>query len=184
MIRINLLPPEYRAQARQRQWVILGIFSGALVVAGMILFLLGRLALAASLQKQIRGLQGELSELQTVVNQIKQMDAARSEIQNKVNVIDKLGKKRLTYPILFDDFLALLPSGVWIINLQTSTKGSGLSLVFQAKAVSNVAIANWLSNLQASRYFHSPQIGPINYDAQSASFTLTCDYEHPAAAQG
>jgi len=188
MITINLLPSEYRALARQRQMIILSIFSAGLIASVMIMFLLGRITTAARLQSQIRGLDGELSQLQTVVTQIKQMDAARSLIQSKVDVIQKLDQKRLTYPILFDDFLTLLPSGIWIVSLQTTPEknASGFSLVITAKATSLTPISTWLNNLQTSRYFHSPQINTITSDAttQSDTFTLTCEYEHPAAAHG
>jgi Tfp pilus assembly protein PilN len=188
MITINLLPSEYRALARQRQMVILSIISAGVIASVMILFLLGRITKAARLQSQIRGLDGELSRLETVVTQIKQMDAARALIQSKVDVIQKLDQKRLTYPILFDDFLTLLPSGVWIVSLQTTPdkNGSGYSLVITAKATSLAPISTWLSNLETSHYFHSPQINSITSDAtsQSATFTLTCEYEHPAAVHG
>jgi type IV pilus assembly protein PilN len=180
MITINLLPQEYRAIARRRRIITLCVLAGAVAGILMIFFLVGRITYASRLEKRSRDLNQKLAQLQTVVNEIKQIEAARSELQNRVSLIQSLDQKRLVYPVLFDDFLTLMPAGVWITSFQTAPHGNGLTITLQAKANSNFAIANWISNLETSHYFQSPQIGPISYGDSTASFTLTCEYARAA----
>jgi len=184
MITINLLPPEYRAMARRRQVIMLCTLAGGAVGILMILFLAGQIARASRLEKRARVLEQELSKQQMVVNQIKQIDAARSELQNKVSLIQNLSQKRLVYPVLFDDFLALMPAGVWITSFQTTSHGNSLTITLQAKAASNFVVANWINNLETSHYFQSSLIGPITYEGSNASFTVTCEYARPAGSRG
>lgn len=184
MIRVNLLPPEYRALVKRRRIIVATVALAGFIVFIMMGFLAERKTYASKLERQRMEMGEELTQLQNKLGQMKQIEASRSTLQNRVNVIAGLNQKRLLFPVLFDDFLAEIPAGVWITSLQTSPQGNGFLLTVNAKANSNFALANWISNLEKSAYFKSPQIGPINYEASAASFVLTCNYEHPSPVKG
>jgi len=183
VIRINLLPPEYLARSRRQKLIVLGAAAYASVVGLMLVFFFSRQGHYLSLEKDRARLDAELTQLQVVVNRLKQIEAARAEIQNRINVIENLDQKRLIFPIMFDDFLSQVPSGIWITTFQTSPQGGGYNLTIDSHANSNYAIANWLSNLEKAAYFKSVVIGAISYSDSglitTAQFNLTCHYEHP-----
>jgi len=92
----------------------------------------------------------------------------------------------LIYPVFFEDFLPIIPSDVWVTNIQITEQANQMKVTMNANALSNFALATWLTNLQQSTHFSGVELGAISYTPTepgppTLSFTLTCIYQHQGA---
>lgn len=184
MIRINLLPPEYEiAQSQKEQRLILGSLGGILFVILMLVWVVKKNT-ASNLEEQIAQAETELKSFQIIVAQIQQIEADKNRLAAKSQAIKDLNRGRLLYPVLFEDLLPIIPSDVWITSLQISDQQNGqFRLSMNSNALSNFALATWLTNLQQSTNFSDIDLGGINYSKNSAGtntlgFVLNCSYRH------
>lgn len=182
MIKINLLPREIYAAKARRQLASLGIGAGVLIAVLM----LGYYALLkkkeTSLMKELDFARAEESKYQAIANEVAQLESKKQQLSTRYNVIQQLVTGTLVYPKFFEDFMALLPSDVWIGTLNTSTDASyGLSVSINAQALSTFAIADWLTNLQSSPLCGDVRMGPISVteDGDGRSlFTFTMNFTY------
>ncbi len=184
MIRINLLPPEYAAaQSKKEQQIIFG-GAGALVVAFLMIFWMIESRKAARLERQINDAEAELRKFQAIISQIESIEANKKQLTAKRDVIRNLNRSRLIYPVFFEDILPIIPSDVWVTNVIINEQGQGMKVTMTSNALSNFALATWLTNLQQSTHFSSVDLSPISYNnnpetgAQTLAFTITCTYQH------
>lgn len=183
MIRINLLPPEFvAAQDKKNQQVLLGTGGTAITVL-LLLFWVIKSRQAAALETKIQESEAELAKFQSIVSQIEKIEQDKAQLSAKRDVIQNLNRSRLVYPVFFEDLLPIIPSDVWVTNIQISEQGGAMRIVFASNAASNFALATWLSNLQQSTHFSGVELSPINYNSgetstQFLSFNITCTYQH------
>lgn len=183
MIRINLLPPEYAAaQAKKEQQVILGS-GGAVAVVILFLFWFGQSRKAARLDRQIQEADAELKKYQAIISQIDSIEASKRQLTAKRDVIRNLNRSRLVYPVFFEDLLPIIPSDVWVTNVQIIEQGAGMKVTMASSALSNFALATWLTNLQQSTHFSAVDLSPISYasndkNGQTLTFSISCMYQH------
>lgn len=183
MIRINLLPPEYdAAQSKREQQVLFG-GAGAIIGFFLLIFWFAKTREAAALQHKISEAQADLSKFQAIVSQIEKIEADKRVLSAKRDLIRNLNRSRLIYPVLFEDLLPIIPADVWINNIQIADRGgSPMRITMNSSALSNFAVATWLTNLQQSTHFTGIDLSAISYSntetSQTLSFTLTCTYQH------
>lgn len=185
MIRVNLLPPEYEAAQRKRERQIYFGGAGALAVlllAGVWLFQAHR---SSALETKILNAQAELAKYQAIVSQLEKIEQDKARLSAKREVIRGLNQSRLAYPVFFEDLLPLIPSDVWVNSINIVEQGGGnMKVTLNSQALSNFALATWLTNLQQAKHFTSLELSPISYAAreasggQSLSFILTGIYKH------
>jgi type IV pilus assembly protein PilN len=183
LIRINLLPPEYAAaQAKKEQQLILGTVAGVLVVF-LFLFWFIQSRRAARLERQIEEADAELRKFQAIISQIETIENSKKQLLAKRDVIRNLNRSRLIYPVFFEDMLPIIPSDVWVTNVQIQESGTAMKVVMASNALSNFALATWLTNLQQSTHFTNVELSPISYanndqGGQTLTFSITCSYQH------
>lgn len=183
MIRINLLPPEYEAaQAKKEQRILLSSVGGLSVVL-LLLFWGIQVRRVNALEKKVAETEANLREFQAIVSQIEQIEADKQRLAAKRDVIRNLNRSRLIYPVFFEDLLPVIPSDVWITNVQVTEQGTQMRISMNSFAHSNFALATWLTNLQQSPHFSNVDLGPISYSSNeqfgtTLSFTLSCVYQH------
>lgn len=185
MIRINLLPPEYEAaQAKREQQIYFG-GAGALLVILLAGFWLFQAHKASALETKILNAQAELAKYQAIVSQIEQIEQDKKRLSAKREVIRGLNQARLAYPVFFEDLLPIIPSDVWVTNVTLVEQGAGtIKVSMTAQALSNFALATWLTNLQQAKHYSAIELSSISYAAreasggQSLSFSITCVYKH------
>jgi Tfp pilus assembly protein PilN len=183
MIRVNLLPREIYAARAQQQIKVVGIGFGVLVVAILLAYYGSLVMKSKSLAKELVVAQAELQKYERIDAEVKAFQQQESALSSRYSVIQQLLKGTLTYPKFFEDFMALLPSDIWINRLGTVTDASyGLAVSLEAKSLTSFAIADWLSNLQASSLCSNVRLGTINVEDQGEgpgrlySFTLNFNY--------
>jgi Tfp pilus assembly protein PilN len=183
MIRINLLPREIYVEDAKRQikTIAVSVLSAvALLMIGIYLiqFNAKRKADAENIE-----LNTELRKYQAIVEQVEELSRTRDLLRARRDVIRQLLVGRLIYPKFFEDFMALLPSEVWLNSVDTTLDPQGVMAVnVTATSLSNFAIADWLTNLQSSPLCSSVVLGTITSQDQGEdkqpllSFTLTFRY--------
>lgn len=184
MIRINLLPPEYdQVQAKREQQVLFGGVGAVLVVFLAFIWVI-QARRASALEVKIVNAQAELAKFQAIVSQIEKIEKDKASLTAKRDVIRNLNRSRLVYPVFFEDLLPIVPSDVWVTSIQLVEQGTSMKVTMACNALSNFAIATWLTNLQQSRHFTGVDLSAISYTTsetvgqQQLGFTITCQYQH------
>jgi type IV pilus assembly protein PilN len=184
VIRINLLPPEFdAAQAKREQQVLFG-GAGAAIVLILACVWIFQARRAAALEVKIVNAQAELAKFQAIVSQIEKIEQDKARLTAKREVIRNLNRSRLVYPVFFEDVLPIVPSDVWVTSIQLVEQGASMKVSMNAQALSNFALATWLTNLQQSRHFSNIDLSAISYSSmsdtgiQTLSFSISCQYQH------
>jgi len=184
VIKINLLPPEIHVAEVQKQFSILGGIAGGILAVVLLGFWGMRHMQTVKLQKELTVANAELTKYQAIVDQVNQLEATRNQLRARYDVIQQLLKGRLIYPKFFEDFMAQLPSEIWVQSMQTSgdpQQKNRLNVSVSAQSLSSNAIADWLTNLHKCAYFSGVELGTISMQENSEgirtlSFTLRFAY--------
>jgi Tfp pilus assembly protein PilN len=184
MIKVNLLPREIYAARAQQQIKVVGIAVGAILVVALLAYYGSLFARAKSLAKELAEAQTELQKYERIDAEVKAFQQQESALSSRYSVIQKLLKGTLTYPKFFEDFMALLPSDIWVGRVATTTDSSyGLAVTVEAKALSSFAIADWLTNLLSSPFCSEVRLGAITVSEQGEglgslySFTMNFNFK-------
>jgi type IV pilus assembly protein PilN len=183
VIRINLIPPEYAAaQRKKEQQILIGSSSGIIAVL-LILFWFVQSRRAAELERKINDADAQLRTYQSIIQQIDTIEANKKQLIAKRDVIRNLNRSRLIYPVLFEDLLPILPSDVWISQMNFTEQAPLIRISMSFNATSNFSVATLLSNLQQSTHFSAVDLSPISYATSEATgqlltFTITSNYQH------
>jgi len=179
MIKINLVPAEILAKAKQKQQILQ---VSAVAVLGLII--LAGVSLAHywkldRLERQYAYDQGELKKLQVVVDKVTALEKTKADLKSHLDVIDNLLKGRPMYPYFMSDFVRSVPAGVHIKDMSTSGGGSSASPVkvkVTAEARTEEDIASWTKKLADSGRFSGVELGAVTLGEKGFSFSLTSTY--------
>jgi len=167
MTKINLIPKEAIAKEEHPELKILAIAGAAILVFAVGYSYLSKVTRRASIKKEIIIVDNELAKLQKTIDRIAQLKAEKNALNAKKSALEVLVKTRLLYPVLMEDLAKIIPSGMWLLNLNTATGDATTKLTFNAIAYDNYIIADLLQALEDSNIFQSPDIGSIT-SAKSA----------------
>ena len=185
MIKINLVTeapaaaavkkkrPETAKAVRKGDVILLTVLVLALAVTG------GKWYLLSSEREDRRQTQGRLKverdKLQKFIKKAEELEAKRAALQHKINVINDL-KNAQTGPVrIMDEVSKALPELVWLESLNLN--GTALSL--GGKAMDENAVANYISNLDASPYFREPVLKDMSRArGETFQFRLDCVFVH------
>jgi Tfp pilus assembly protein PilN len=177
MIKINLVPSEILAKARQRQLLLQASLVGG--VLGVVLFLVALMHWAGlyRLQNDFKYKQAKLQELQPIVAQVEDLEKESEAVRARLGVIESLLKGRAFYPIFMSEFARTVPGGVKVTQLATSSQPDAVKLSISAVADTNDDVAGWMRTLEKNSRFASVELGPVSTAGGSKySFTLTTTY--------
>jgi type IV pilus assembly protein PilN len=162
MIKINLVAetpaaasiqaerPQFSLGAKQGDIVLLIVLALALVVVGTQWFLL------TSKRSDLREIENqrrrERDELLVYIKKVEELEARREALRHKINVINELKRNQQGPVRILDEVSRALPELVWLGKL--TLKGNGVELV--GSAMDENAVANYISNLDASPFFDEP----------------------------
>jgi Tfp pilus assembly protein PilN len=180
MIKVNLVPPEILAKARQRQQMI----QGAAIGVAALLLLLGmsvmHWAALSRLEGQFHELGLEFKRLEAVVAKVEEMDRTAGALRARLGVITDLLKGRPAYPKFMSDFVLAVPPGVTIKSLATTGGSTNpIKLTMAAESRSSQDIAAWVKNMEQSGKFTLIELGPVTSTEgpeRTLNFTMTTTY--------
>ncbi len=126
----------------------------------------------------------ERDELQVYIKKVEELEKTRADLKHKVEVINNLKNNQQGPVRIMDEVSKALPELVWLEQMVLA--GNNLSLA--GKAMDENAVANYISNLDASLYFQEPVLSEmVRVDKDTFNFKLTCVFnpkpeEIPSAA--
>lgn len=190
MAKINLLP--WRQELRkQRQQEFIAILLGVVMVA-VALVLFGHMALSKQVSDQEERnqyIKAEIGKLDTQIKEIDELQKRREELLARMKVIQDLQGRRPVIVRIFDEFVRVMPDGVYLTSLER--KGDVFSLTGVAESANQVS--NLMRNLDASPWFKNPQLSTVAADANARRsdkdedkqpgnrFSMTVQLESPDA---
>lgn len=147
MIRINLLP--YREMQRAARLRHFSLMLGAVAALGLVIVILGYLALEARIaNQQARNeyLKTEIAKLDKDIADIKKLKEQTQALLARKQVVETLQTNRSETVHLLDQLVRQLPEGVYL----KSIKQTGNSINLQGYAQSSARVSTLMRNLDAS----------------------------------
>lgn len=178
MIKINLVPQEVLDKELQKQRALqVGVVAGLLAL-GFVGVSYGHHRKKVKLERQLTQLEATLKTLEKEMRLVQALENQAKGLRARLGVVNNLLKSRELYPRFMTELLKTLPSGVWLLTLDT--RGSdALSLDISAAASSSEAIADWLRTLEETKQFSGSALGPITITGRTHRFNVSVKYTPP-----
>ncbi|MDE2491924.1 MAG: PilN domain-containing protein [Elusimicrobia bacterium] len=177
MIKVNLVPAEILAKARQRQMIVQGAVAGGLLALIMVALSLGHWYGLYRLKNEYSYKKSVLNNLSAIVKQVEELQTESQSVRARLGVIDSLLKGRAFYPLFMSEFARTVPSGIQVTDLTTAAQGAdALKLSIAGTANTNDDIASWLRGFQKHPNFSAVNLGPVSASGKGYSFTMTAVY--------
>ncbi|HRS98411.1 MAG TPA: PilN domain-containing protein [Smithella sp.] len=183
MIKINLLP--YRAERKQElivQQLIIAIVPLILTLIVVAFFWVSIASEISTAKQDIAKVKQDIEQSKVKLKEIDEYKKNKELLTKKMDVIAKLQKGKSGPVHLIEELSTSLPGGLWL----TSVKQKGMSLEITGKAMDNIAISNYMINLDRSPYIDAVDLKQIKTDRQQSgkkgaassiqikTFTITC----------
>ena len=156
MAKINLLP--LRAERRREREREFYMMLGAAALAAVAVLFVWWFWMGQRLDNQDARnsyLKGEIKQLDSQLAEIKELDKTKSKLLARKQIIEQLQASRAQMVHLFDELVRTIPDSVRLNSL----KQAGDILTLQGTAQSNASVANYMRNLDASKWLtHSDLI--------------------------
>ncbi|MBD3870278.1 MAG: PilN domain-containing protein [Acidobacteria bacterium] len=162
MIKINLVAetpaaatvqaerPQFSLGAKQGDVILLIVLALGLVVVGTQWLLLT--SKRSDLQEVESQRRRERDELLVYIKKVEELEARRELLRHKINVINELKRNQQGPVRILDEVSRALPELVWLGSL----KLVGNNVELGGSAMDENAVANYISNLDASPFFDEP----------------------------
>lgn len=177
MIKVNLVPSEILAKARQRQLMLQASLVGGVLAVIVVLISVGHWFGLYRLQNDYNYKEAKLKKLGAIVAQVEELEKAAAAVRARLGVIEDLLKGRAFYPFFMSEFARTVPSGVRVTQLTTMTQpNSTVKLTITASAATSEDVAAWVRTLQAAPHFGGVELGPISASGRQYGFSITATY--------
>ena len=177
MIKINLVPAEILAKAKQRQLLLQGAVLGSLMALVLVVVSFGHWYGKHTLEITLAADEAELKRLDRVVKQVEELEKAAAALRARLGVIEDLLLGRAYYPVFMSEFARSVPAGVRVNSMSTSTTTPGtVKLVIAAIGNSNEDIAAWVKTMEKNAKFASIELGAVTASGATYNFALTATY--------
>ena len=178
MIKVNLVPREILAKARQRQLMLQAAVVGGLLALVLVLVSFGHWFGLLRLESDFSYKEAKLKKLSAIVAQVEELEKAAAAVRARLGVIEDLLKGRSFYPIFMSEFARTVPAGVRVTALNTTTVGNnGLKLTVNATATSNEYVAAWIKALEADSHFAGVELAAVSASGTNLrTYTVVATY--------
>jgi type IV pilus assembly protein PilN len=174
MAHVNLLPWREKQRQHQKQQYLAALLAVAAIV-GLIFWFIGQ-----AIDQQINNqnsrnqfLENEIAILDEQIAQIKKVKDSKNAIEQRMALIEQLQASRNVAPIVFDELVKLVPSGV---SFETMTR-TGNRIEIKGTSDSNNRLSDFMRGLDKSKIFVAAELSTIKSDSSAAravsNFTLT-----------
>ena len=177
MIKVNLVPAELLAKAKQRQLLLQGAVLGTLMVIMLTLVSFGHWYGKHSLEITLAADEAQLKRLDVIVKRVEELEKAAAAVRARLNVIEDLLLGRAYYPIFMSEFAKSVPAGIKVNSMSTSSVTPGtIKLSVAAVANSNEDIAAWVKTLEKNVKFATIELGPVTAAGALYNFAVSATY--------
>jgi type IV pilus assembly protein PilN len=168
MIKINLIP--YRTE-RKNEIIMRQAIAGAVPIVLLIIIMAVVWLINSS---QISAQEDEIVQIKTKIEactlQMKEIDSFKSKkevLTKKMDVITNLTKGKDGPVHLMDELAMAVPGNLWL----TAIKQKGADLILEGKAIDNIAVSNYMINLEKSLYISNVDLKSITMEAAGKAKT-------------
>ena len=155
MIRVNLLPfKQLQAEVTRRRELLIGVVVlglTALILAGTHFY---QAYQVSQLETELAGLRSELQTLNAKIQQVGDLQNRIKDLRSKNRIIADLNQKKSGPVQVMENLAGAAPTTLWLTDL----KETGGSLVLNGLAVDNKTVADFITGLEASKYFKSVEL--------------------------
>lgn len=158
MIRINLLPPDYRHSEGTPLPVFLALIGALVLLGGAGIYYLGTVKTGLTLVDDEQQL---IAEKSTTQGRADKYDVLRGEIkdrENRIATVFRIAESRFPWSIKLEQFVEIMPRNIWIegLNMERRSDGTGeIKLRCNARGTSLQAIAEFKQRLRENtNFFH------------------------------
>lgn len=177
MIKVNLVPSELLAKAKQRQLLLQGAVLGSLLALVLVVISFGHWYGKHNLEITLAADEMELKRLDRIVKQVEELEKAAAAVRARLNVIEDLLLGRAYYPIFMSEFAKSVPAGIKVNSLNTGASVPGtIKIGVNAVANSNEDIAAWVKTLEKNAKFALIELGPVSAAGTQFNFAMTATY--------
>lgn len=177
MIKINLVPSEILAKAKQRQLLLQAAVIGGLMALVLVVVSFGHWYGKHSLEITLAADEAELKRLDRVVKQVEELEKAAAAVRARLGVIENLLLGRAYYPVFMSEFARSVPAGVRVNSLNTTITTPGtMKLTIGGTANSNEDIAAWVKTLEKNVKFGMVELGAVTVSGMNYTFGMTATY--------
>ncbi len=183
MIKINLIAetpaaaasqaerPSFSLGAKQGDIILLIVLAIAAIVVGTQWYLLT--SKRSNMQEVERQKRRERDELLVYIKKVEQLEARREALRHKIGVINELKKNQRGPVRIMDEVSRALPELVWLSRLTLKVE----SVQIAGTAMDENAVANFISNIDASPFFDEPRLKNMaRSQGDTFTFSLDCTF--------
>jgi type IV pilus assembly protein PilN len=157
--------------AKQGDIILMVILAVSAIVVGTQWYLLT--SQRTDLQAVERQRRQERDELLKYIKLVEQLEARREALRHKINVINELKQNQQGPVRIMDEVSQALPELVWLTRMTLK----GRSVVLAGIAMDENAVANYISNIDASPYFEEPFLKNLTRSrGDTFGFSLNCTF--------
>jgi Tfp pilus assembly protein PilN len=178
MIKVNLVPAELLAKAKQRQLLLQAVVLGSLMGLVLVVVSFGHWYGKRTLEITLAADEAELKRLDRVVKQVEELEKAAAAVRARLGVIENLLLGRAYYPIFMSEFARTVPAGVRVNTMATAAVSpEKIKMSIGAIANSNEDIAAWVKAMEKNTRFATVELGAVTASGlTSYAFTMTATY--------
>ncbi len=192
MIRINLLPEEFRPRKRKlritRRW---GYVTGAVV--GLFLILMALTLVQQSrlgrLQEDIRETRIEAERQKADLKLVQELSVLKEKILQRMQVVEKLNRNRTRWIEILAALSKSVPEDTWLIAFKENPVSGEARAAIEGMSFSLRPIAFFMDHLEETQWFSHPQFAyaqriPVS-DGMAYNFEIQVgllSYQKQAAA--
>jgi type IV pilus assembly protein PilN len=166
MIKINLLP--YRA-ARKKEIITRQVFCGAipLLLTCLIMGLLwwSMNSKHEQVSENITSLKAKIKQSKLKMKDIENFKVQKEMLSKKMDIIKTLEKNKTGPVRMLDEIATCLPGNLWL----TSLDQKGADLVLKGRAIDNISISRYMTQLEISNSFQGVMLGEIKTDKKRSA---------------
>jgi type IV pilus assembly protein PilN len=179
MIKINLLP--YRNERKKEIIVQQAVVASLPVILTLLIFAglwISNNARISSTESAIAELNQQIAACTLKMKEIDDYKSKKEILLKKMDVIKNLRKGKDGPVHLLDELATSMPGNIWL----TSVKQKGMSLQLEGSALDNIAVSNYMINLEKSPYINNVDLKTIMDQSAGAKtraaalkkFIITC----------
>lgn len=178
MIKVNLVPAELLAKAKQRQLMMQAAVLGSLMALVLVAVSFGHWYGKRTLEARLAYAESELQRLDRIVKQVEELEKAAAAVRARLGVIENLLLGRAYYPIFMSEFARTVPAGIRVNAMTTgSSSPETIKLSITALANSNEDIAAWVKTMEKNPRFALIELGAVTASGLTQyAFSLSATY--------
>ena len=178
MIEINLLPVREAKRKENVRELLVQALLVALISGGALGLVHSRLMEQRSLAgTRVAQMEHDIEEFKPHLAQVAAFRSRKTKLEKKIGVIDGLDSARTGPVRMFDELATRTPERLWLTSLNTT----GTDVVFKGESLDNEIVAQFLRQLNESKYFDDVDLESTEMGKQKKGIKLVSFLIHATA---